>query len=144
MKLKSKEDIVTLLGTLKAGSVINNTSTSEENIVFIDNDGSTITLNKSQYMPKFDVVADSTPTNVVLTKSSIVQGLETGVMSFAKSIQIGSGVGTLAGLGLAYYRKSGVLGYIGYMVGLGLLGGIIGGYMGGKKALVKTAETVIK
>jgi hypothetical protein len=136
-KLKAKEDITTLLGTIKAGSVIDNISTDDKKITFTDKDGSTITIDKQEYISKFVGVPDETPVSVNFEKIQIVSNLEEGVKDFAKYMQNGSLVGTVAGLGFAFYRKSGVLGYIGYAVGFGILGGIIGGYMGSKKGIKK-------
>lgn len=140
-KLKAKEDIdLMMLGTIKAGSVIENISTDDKKISFKDKDGSTITFDKTEYISKFVGVPDNTPTSVNFVKSAPVEILDSSVKTFGKSLQLGGTIGTLAGLGIGFYRKSGVSGYIGYAVLFGIVGAVIGGYLGGKKAIEKIKE----
>lgn len=140
-KLKAKEDInITLLGTLKSGSVIDNISTDEKTISFKNTDGSSITFGKNDYISKFVGVPDNTPENISFEKSAPVEILDNTVKTFGKSLQVGGAIGTLAGLGIGFYRKSGVSGYIGYAVLFGIVGAVIGGYIGGKKAVEKMKQ----
>lgn len=135
-KLKANKDVVIpIMGTLKSGSVINNISTDSKNISFKDKEGATYTIGAKDFSSSFDSVPDETAENVVLEKSKLNKDITSGVESFGRGIQIGGGLGLLGGLGLAYYRKSGVGGYIGWGILLSLVGSIVGGYMGGKKAI---------
>ncbi len=69
-------------------------------------------------MNKFEAqkVDDSTPLSVATPAQAAAAD------SSDKTLTIASSVGALAGLGFAYYRKSGVKGYIGYFI----LGSIVG------------------
>lgn len=136
MKYKATNDIdLTALGKLKSGSVVKDISTNPTNLTFKLSDGSEITVSKQDYIKSLVSVPEETPENVIFEKSVVVEALDGGIKTFGKSVQVGSGVGALLGLGVGFYRKSGVSGYIGYAVLFSILGGIIGGYMGGKKAL---------
>ena len=133
-KLKANNDINLLVGTLKLGSVIDNTSTDPKKITFKDSSGAEMTIDADTYKLQFTEVGESTPVNVNFQKIKVVEDIQGGLTSFAKSIQMGGTIGTLAGLGLAFYRKSGFGGYIGWSVLLGITGAIVGGVIGGKKA----------
>lgn len=134
-KLKANNDINLLVGVLKSGSIIDNISTDPTKIVFYDSNGSTITIDANTYKPQFTEMGAGTPINVIFEKTKIVGDLEGGLTGFAKSIQMGGTIGTLAGLGLAFYRKSGIGGYIGWSLLFGIGGAVIGGVIGGKKAV---------
>lgn len=133
-KLKANNDINLLVGTLKSGSVIDNTSTDPKKIIFKDSSGAEMTIDADTYKSQFTEVGESTPVNVNFQKIQIVEDVQGGLTSFAKSIQMGGTIGTLAGLGLAFYRKSGIGGYIGWSVLFGVTGAIVGGVIGGRKA----------
>lgn len=143
-KLKATKDITTLGGVLKSGSVINDLSPETDKISFKENTGATISISRREFTPSFESVEESTPENVMFQKTQVVEDIEAGVQKFGKSMRAGSTIGLLAGLGIAYYRKGGVGSYIGYGLGLGILGAILGGYFGGKKALKETTNKLLK
>lgn len=61
-------------------------------------------------------VAENTPLSVITQEQVEI------VKSDSKGLQIASGIGSLAGVGYAFYKKKSVMGYIGFM----MLGGIVG------------------
>lgn len=81
------------------------------------------------------VETEQPTTTTTTTSNQVVNDVTKGYTTFAKSIQMGGLIGTLSGLGIAYFRKSSIGGYIGWSVLLGIGGAVIGGMIGGKKAL---------
>lgn len=135
-KYQAKEDIsIPFLGTIKANSVFENISTDSNKISFKTLSGSTVTIEKNDYISKLTGVPDNTPLNLMFDETKTMEIVEGGVKNFGKSVQMGAGIGTVAGLSFAFYRKSGISGYLGYAFIFGVIGGIVGGYFGGKKAL---------
>lgn len=134
-KLKAKQDVVLLTGTLKNGSVIDNTSTDVSKITFKDNGGSTYTIDAASFKSQFDSVPDTTATSVNMDKSQLTKNVEGGLKNVGRSIQIGGALGLAGGLGLAYYKKSKVGGYIGWGILFSVVGAGLGLFLGGKKAL---------
>lgn len=138
MKLKAIKDITTPFGTLKKDGVIDNISTKPNQISF-KYKNATIDLPK-EFEPDFLKVSDDTPVNYSFESSSLLKDIEKGASSFVKSIKLGGGIGLLGGIALATYRKSGVLGYLGWGLTLGAVGVLIGTVLGGEKAIKKAIE----
>ena len=96
-----------------------------------------VTLKTAGAVPLYALLSDLEEMKPTDKKSDaqVSPKVEEGMKSFGKSVQIAGSVGLLAGLGFAYYRKSSVMGYIGFGLLFSVGFAVVGGMIGGKKAI---------